>query len=272
MVTKEHSISVRRQCELLEINRSCIYYVPVGESSENLWIMRKMDEYYLDHPTSGVNTMKDFLLTLGLIVNHKRIRRLLRLMGLMAIYPKKNLSKLGKAKYIKPYLLRDLDIDHVNHVWQIDITYIRMEKGFMYLTAIIDVYSRYIVGWSLSNTLDGSVCTSLLKRCIAIHGKPKIINSDQGSQFTSEGWIDTCVNVGIEISMDGKGRATDNIYIERFWRTIKQELIYLNEYKDGLELYQAIDSWMQFYNADRIHSSVKSTPKLIYYQSQKQIA
>ena len=113
----------------------------------------------------------------------------------------------------------------------------------MYLTAIIDVYSRYIVGWSLSNTLDGSVCTSLLKRCIAIHGKPKIINSDQGSQFTSEGWIDTCVNAGIEISMDGKGRATDNIYIERFWRTIKQELIYLNEYKDGLELYQAIDSW-----------------------------
>ena len=173
-----HKLSIREQCGLLEIHRSGLYYKPAGESPENLKIMRLMDEHYLKHPTEGVLRMQDFLLSHDMTVNHKRIRRLLRLMGIMAIYPKKNLSKLGQAKYIRPYLLRNLSVIRPNHVWAIDITYIPMANGFMYLTAIIDLYSRYIVGWGLSNTLEAECSLSVLKQAIADHGKPEIINSD----------------------------------------------------------------------------------------------
>lgn len=186
--------------------------------------MRKMDEEHIGHPEKGVIQMTDFLLDKGYKVGQRRVRRLMRLMGVQAIYPKKHLSVPGPAVYIMPYLLRGLKIDHRNQVWSIDITYIPMAKGFMYLTAIIDVYSRFIVGWSLHNTLDASNCIEVLKNAIAKYGAPEIINSDQGRQFTCLDWKETCAeHPEMKISMDGRGRAKDNIWIERFWRTIKYD-------------------------------------------------
>lgn len=183
-VSDREELSIRKQCELLELNRSIYYYQPRPEKPENLYFMRLMDEFWLKHPTYGVLQMQDFLRSQGYSVNHKRVRRLLRKMGIMAIYPKKNLSKLGNAKYIRPYLLRNLSVERPNQVWAIDITYIPMEKGFMYLTAIIDLYSRYVVGWNISNSLEATHSLEVLEKAIKIHGAPEIVNSDQGSQFT----------------------------------------------------------------------------------------
>ena len=234
LVDNEHDLSVRRQCELLTIHRSGLFYKPCGEKPENLEIMRIMDEHYLEHPSEGVIRMQDLLLALGFVVNHKRVRRLLRLMGLMAIYPKKNLSKLGLRKYIHPYLLKGLDIDRPNKAWAIDLTYIPLKNGFLYLTAIIDLYSRYVVGWGISNSL------AVLKQAIEDHGEPEIINSDQGSQFTCEKWVNYLNDEDIRISMDGKGRWLDNIFIERLWRSVKHDHVYLHPASDGLELYQGL--------------------------------
>jgi len=177
MVKREEKLSIRCQCDLVSVNRGSFYYQPLGETEENLKIMRLMDEHYLRRPTEGVIRMRDFLLALGIVANHKRVRRLLRLMGIMAIYPKKNLSRLGQAKYIKPYLLRDLKITRPNQVWAIDITYIPMPKGFLYLTAIIDIYSRYVVGWGISNSLDASCSLNVTREAIKRYGKPEIIVS-----------------------------------------------------------------------------------------------
>jgi len=260
-----HKLSIRDQCGLLEIHRSGLYYKPSGESQENLKIMRLMDEHYLKHPTEGVLRMQDFLLPHGMTVNHKRIRRLLRLMGIMAIYPKKNLSKLGHAKYIRPYFLRNLSVIRPNHVWAIDITYIPMANGFMYLTAIIDLYSRYIVGWGLSNTLEAECSLSVLKQAIADHGKPEIINSDQGSQFTCEDWITYLEQEEIQISMDGKGRAIDNIFIERFWRSLKYDHVYIFPADDGLDLYKGLKGYFHYYNNELAHQGIgRQTPAKLY--------
>lgn len=256
LVNKQDDLSTRKQCDILSIQRSGLYYKPVGEKKENLEIMRIMDEHYLKHPTEGVLRVQDFLFCLGFVVNHKRVRRLLRLMGLMAIYPKRNLSKLGLNKYIRPYLLKGINIDHPNKAWAIDITYIPMKNGFMYLTAIIDLYSRYIVGWGISNTLDSEASLSVMKQAIKDHGKPEIINSDQGSQFTCEEWINHMTTEGIRISMDGKGRAIDNIFIERFWRTLKYDYVYLNPANDGLELYQGLRWYINYYNHELHHQGI----------------
>jgi putative transposase len=256
LVDTQHELSVRNQCDILSIHRSGIYYQPKGEKRENLELMRLMDEHYLKHPTEGVIRMQDFLLTMGFVVNHKRVRRLLRLMGLMAIFPKKNLSKLGLKKYIHPYLLKGLDITRPNQVWAIDITYIPMRNGFMYLTAIIDVYSRYIVGWGISNTLEAEASINVLKQAIKEHGKPEIINSDQGSQFTCEDWVEYLNEEDIKISMDGKGRAIDNIFIERFWRTLKYDHVYLHPASDGLELYQGVKGYIHYYNHSLHHQGI----------------
>ena len=261
--TDERTLSIREQSNILQVNRSSLYYKPKGETDLNLKLMRILDELYLKHPTYGVRRMQEELRELGYSVNHKRVRRLLRLMRLEAIYPKKNLSKLGNAKYIYPYLLEHMEIDEPNKVWAIDITYIPMHKGFMYLTAIIDVYSRYIVGWSLSNTLDKEVQVDLLKDSMAEHGRPQVINSDQGSQFTSELWTSTLKDHGIRISMDGKGRALDNVYIERFFRTLKQDHVYLNPASDGLELYKGIDVYIKTYNK-RKHQGIEQKPEVKY--------
>lgn len=268
LVDNQHELSVRKQCELLSIHRSGLYYAPKGESQENLEIMRIMDEHYLEHPTEGVISMKDLLFTLGFVVNHKRVRRLLRLMGLMAIYPKRNLSKLGLKKYIHPYLLRGLDITRPNQVWAIDISYIPMKNGFLYLTAIIDVYSRYIVGWGVSNTLEAEATLSVLKQAISEHGKPEIINSDQGSQFTCEQWVSFLKEKDIRISMDGKGRAIDNIYIERFFRTLKYNHVYLHPANDGLELYKGINTYIRYYNDRKPHQGIDhQIPWMVYRQA-----
>jgi putative transposase len=237
----------------------------VDESEENLSIMRHMDEHFLSHPTHGVLQMQDYLFLVGFMVNHKRVRRLLRKMGVMAIYPKRNLSKLGQAKYIWPYLLRNLIIDHPNQVWAIDITYIPMKKGFMYLTAVIDIYSRYVVGWGISNTLEASASLNVLKDAIARHGKPEIVNSDQGSQFTCALWIEYLTDTGIQISMDGKGRAIDNIFIERLWRTVKQDYLYLHPAGDGNQLYSGLKDFLDYYNTRKTHQGIgRITPETMY--------
>lgn len=267
LVGIKSSLSIRRQCELLSIHRSGLYYKPKGEKPENLELMRLMDEHYLKHPTQGVLRMQDFLFALGFVVNHKRVRRLLRIMGLMAIYPKKNLSKLGLKKYIHPYLLKGLKIERPNQVWAIDITYIPMKSGFMYLTAIIDLYSRYIVGWGISNTLEAEASLEVLKQAINERGKPEIINSDQGSQFTCENWVEYLNKKDIKISMDGKGRATDNIFIERFWRTLKYDYVYLHPASDGLELYQGVKEYMHYYNHVQHHQGIGRKIPAELYQS-----
>ena len=265
LVDTQHDLSVRKQCELLSIHRSGLYYAPKGESPENLEIMRIMDEHYMHHPTEGVLNVQDLLFTLGFLVNHKRVRRLLRLMGLMAIYPKKNLSRLGLRKYIHPYLLKGLEINRPNQVWQIDISYLPMKNGFLYITAIIDVYSRYIVGWGISNTLDADASLSVLKQAIKDHGKPEIINSDQGSQFTCEKWVNYLDDEDIQISMDGKGRAVDNIFIERFFRSLKYDYVYLHPANDGVELYQGVKEYIQYYNHTRHHQGIgRKIPATLY--------
>lgn len=268
LVDNQHELSIRKQCELLSIHRGGLYYAPKGESEENLQIMRIMDEHYLEHPTEGVISMKDLLFTLGFLVNHKRVRRLLRLMGLMAIYPKRNLSKLGLKKYIHPYLLKGLKITHPNQVWSIDVSYLPMKNGFLYLTAIIDVYSRYIVGWGISNTMEAEATLSVLKQAINDHGKPEIINSDQGSQFTCEQWVAFLKEEDIRISMDGKGRAVDNIFIERFFRTLKYNYVYLHPANDGLELYQGIKTYIHYYNDRKPHQGIDhQIPTTVYHQA-----
>ena len=218
--TKNRNISQRKQCKLLSISRGSLYYKPLGESDLNLKLMRMIDEIHLEEPAFGVLRLQDELEERGYKVNVKRIRRLRNKMGIKTIYPKRNLSKLGKAKYIHPYLLRNLKIERSNQVWAIDITYIPMRKGFMYLTAVIDVYSRYILGWQPANSLDKETQTDLVKELFEEYGTPEIINSDQGSQYTSENWVNCLRSNNVKISMDGKGRAKDNIYIERFWRSI----------------------------------------------------
>jgi putative transposase len=263
-VDKNEKLSIRKQSELLSINRSNLYYKKKLESAENNEIMKKIDEHYLTFPTHGVLRMQDFLFSIGILVNHKKLRRLLRLMGLMAIYPKKNLSKLGQAKHKKPYLLRGLQIERPNQVWEIDITYIPMANGFLYLTAIIDVYSRYIVGWGLSNSLAAENCVNVLKQAILTNGKPEIINSDQGSQFTCDLWIELLEKEGIKISMDGKGRALDNIYIERFWRTIKVDYVYLHPHKNGLDLFNGLNGFIKQYNNNTHQGIDRKTPVSLF--------
>ena len=249
-------MSVNTQLELLGISKGAYYYEPKGEKAENLEIMKKIDEEHTEHPTKGVEGMVDHLVLLGYIVGSKRIRRLMHKMCITAIYPKKNLSKLGKPQYRMPYLLRGLDISRPNQVWSIDITYIPMLHGFMYLTAIIDVYSRSIMAWGLHNTLDKENSIEVLRLAVESHGAPEIINSDQGSQYTSSLWLSTCEEYGIKVSMDGRGRCKDNIWIERFWHTIKTEYIYINPEDNVARLRQGIKEYMEYYNNRRSHQGI----------------
>jgi putative transposase len=270
MVDKDNTeVAIKRQCELLSINRSGFYYQAIPESGLNLQIMRLMDAYFMDHPHTGVESMWGYLLkSEGLPVNRKRIRRLLRLMGLMAIYPKKKLSVPGAGHTIYPYLLRHLKIERVDQVWETDISYIPMQKGFMYMMAVIDVKSRYILNWDISNTMDAAWCTEVLKETMQRHGAPEIFNTDQGSQFTSDVFLDVLQShEGLQISMDGKGRALDNIFIERFWRSLKYEHVYLCPASNGRELFRGIRDYMKFYNQERRHQSIGfQTPQESYAQ------
>lgn len=268
-VVKSHPrLSLKKQCDLLEIHRSGIYYKPKGESKLNLELMKKIDFYFLDHPYYGVERMTDYLrMDLGYRVNSKRIRRLYRLMRLDTIHCRPKTTIREKGSYIYPYLLRNLKIERPNQVWQTDITYIPMFRGFMYMAAIIDVHSRKVLNWSISNSMTKEWCTELLNDTVMLYGAPEIHNSDQGAQYTSELYISTLKSHEIQISMDGKGRALDNVYIERFWRSIKQEKIYLNPPNGGLELYQHVKEYIEFYNQERRHTKIgKVPPDNIYYQ------
>lgn len=251
-------MSRNRFCKLLNVNRSTLYYTPKEESRKNKTLKKMMMEHYNLHPTAGVLGMRDMLHLNGYTVNVKRVRRLMREMGLKAIYPEKKLSTLGSAQYVHPYLLRGLDINRPNQVWSTDISYIRMSCGFMYLYAIIDVYSRYIVGWRLSNTLEKSNCLELLEECVQKNGKPEIVNTDQGSQYTSPDWVRMLSEHGIRISMDGRGRCKDNIWIERFWRTVKQEYVYRYPTDDVTKLREGIKDYIAYYNEQRPHQGLKS--------------
>ena len=264
-------MSVRCQCRLLDINRSTFYHQPKGESAENLHIMEKMDRHILEEPTAGALTLQSMLQDNGITINIKRVRRLMKVANISAIYPRRHLTQLGESKYIYPYLLKGLDIWRCNQVWEVDITYVPMRHGFMYLTAVIDVYSRYIVGWGLSNSLDAQSSLRVIEAAIEVHGAPEIINSDQGSQFTCKEYVEFIKTSGIQISMDGKGRALDNIYIERFWRTIKYQHIYLNPAKDGIELYAGIKKWLDRYH-HRNHQGIDEKPVMVYAQQQLKLA
>jgi len=265
------NLSVRKQCDLLFVNRSKLYYRPVPEKPENVKMMNILDKHLMMHPTEGVESMVLFLKDLGHPVGPKRVRRMFRLMGRQTLYRRRNLTKLGLKKFIKPYLLCGLEITRPNQVWCTDITYIPMRKGFMYLTAIIDVYSRKVVGWSISNSLSAQWCRLMLEEAIATHGTPEIINSDQGTQYTSALWTQYLDKMGIRISMDGKGRALDNVWIERFWKSLKYDYVYLNPAEDGFELYEGVQNHIAYYN-EKTHHTTKQSPNKRYHENMKKAA
>jgi putative transposase len=250
-------LSLIRQLDLLALSRQSYYYKPVAMSPENLAICHFIDELYTRHPVYGVRRMQATLRRAGYEVNKKRIGRLMRLMGIRAIYPIKQTSTPAKAHKVYPYLLRNVSIVESNQVWSCDITYIRMEKGFMYLFAIIDWYSRSILGWCLSNSLQSTAYVACLQATLDKYGTPQIFNTDQGSQFTCEAFISVLEGAkNIHISMDGKGRALDNVFIERFWRSIKYEYVYLHSISDGKQLYEGVKQWIDYYNQERVHQSL----------------
>jgi len=262
---KNKQLSVAKQCEILSLHRSNYYYEPIAETTENLSIMRWLDEQYFATPFYGVLRLTAELKDNGYAVNAKRVRRLMQIVGWKTLYQEPRTTIANKASYKYPYLLKGMVFERANQVWEVDITYLPMTKGFMYLFAIIDVYTRYIVGWGISNTMAAEWCASITKEAIRTYGKPEIINSDQGSQFTSEAHTELLKNNEIKISMDGIGRAIDNIYIERFWRTIKYEDIYLKAYENGLSLYRGVEKYMHFYNSKRKHQHLNyKTPKDLY--------
>ena len=260
-VQQNADYSIRRQCCLAGISRSSALYEPVPVSQENLSVMRLIDEQYMRRPEYGSPRMTDWLRDNGCLINHKRVARLMQIMGIQAITPGPHTSKPSPGHKIYPYLLRNLDIVRVNQVWSTDITYVPMRNGFMYLVAVIDWYSRYVLAWELSNTLDSDFCVLALERALAKHGTPGIFNTDQGSQFTSDAFTGVLLDKEISISMDGRGRALDNVFIERLWWTVKYEDIYPNAYEDARTLYQGLSTYFPYYNNDRKHSALdKRTP------------
>ena len=247
------------------LNRSTLYYEPATETEFNLHLMRLIDAAYMDWPFYGWRRMTESLQRQGYAVNHKRVRRLMRKMGLQAIYPKPRTSQPAAGHKIYPYLLRNLAITRVNQVWSTDITYVPIRRGFMYLVAVIDWFSRYVLSWRLSNTLDSQFCLDALEEALCL-GKPEIFNTDQGAQFTAHAFTSTLEEAQIRISMDGKGRALDNVFIERLWRTVKYEDIYLRDYATVPMLYAGLDSYFRFYNDERSHQSLNyATPAEVHF-------
>jgi putative transposase len=269
MVEQQNSsLSIVQQCSLLSIHRSGLYYQPCLESEENLNIMRLLDEQYFKTPFYGVRRLTAWLQQQDYNINRKRVKRLMDLMGWQTIYRKPNTSKPCKENRIYPYLLKGLRVERRNQVWAMDITYVPMRKGFMYLCAVIDVHTRYVVNWSLSNTMTAEWCSEVVTEAIRQHGKPEIMNTDQGSQFTSEVFTGLLNENNIQISMDGKGRAIDNIFVERLWRTVKYEHLYLRVPEDGVKLYEGLNEYFSFYNNERLHQSLAyKTPDICYQKA-----
>lgn len=269
MIETSKKIPISRQCFLLGLPRSTFYSEPAGETPENMLLMNLLDEQFTATPFYGVLRMTHHLKRSGYLVNPKRVRRLLRKMGLMAIFPKKQLSIPGDRVRKFPYLLKDLAISYSNQVWATDITYIRMEKGFLYLVVVMDWYSRYVLSWNLSNTMDVGFCVECLEGALE-KAKPMIFNSDQGSQFTSNEFINRLEREDVKISMDGRGRVFDNIMVERLWRSVKYEEVYVRNYQHAREAYKSIGEYFRFYNERRIHQSLEyQTPAEVYFAKER---
>ena len=266
MIEPKHPVlSVRRQCDLLDLARSGLYYKVRGESPENLGLMRLIDEAYTRRPFYGVERMTAWLRRKRHEVNPKRVRRLMRLMGLEAIYAKPRLSAPGRAHKRYPYLLREVAVDRVDQVWSADITYLRLRDGFLYLVAVMDWRSRYVLSWELSRSLESDFCVRALKDALSGSRRPEIFNTDQGVQFTSEGFTSVLESREVAISMDGRGRAFDNIFSERLWRTVKYEEVYLKDYADIEEARRELRWYFRFYNQERLHQALDyHTPAEVY--------
>jgi putative transposase len=265
MIDPESELSIKEQCRLLNVPRSTYYYESCGESPENLALMERIDRLYLAHPENGSRMMVKVLARQGVSVNRKRVQRLMNLMGIRSLAPQKKTTIANKAHFKYPYLLRGLLIDRPNMVWCADITYVPFKKGFLYLVAIMDWASRKVLAWRLSNTMDAEFCVAALEEAIVRFGKPDIFNTDQGSQFTSFAFTNTLKDAGIRISMDGRGRWMDNVFIERLWRSMKYECVFLNAFETGSEARTGIGRWIDYYNTDRPHSTFGGrTPDEVY--------
>jgi len=273
MVDRTEPLPVTRQCELLDLPRSTFYHVPPPVTDEELELMRLIDRCHLAHPYYGSRRIRDWLEDEGHQVNRKRVQRLMRTMGLAALYPKRNLSLANQAHKVYPYLLRGLVIDRPNQVWATDVTYIPMARGFVYLVAIMDWYSRRVLAFRVSNTLDTSFCIDALNEAIETYGAPEIFNTDQGSQFTSEDFTGVLKQHDIRISMDGKGRWVDNVFVERLWRSVKYEEVYLRAYDSIGDARNSLGRYFAFYNAKRRHQSLdRQTPDSVYYRDAVRMA
>lgn len=260
----EDKISMRGQCRLLGLCRSTVYYKPLPVSEFDLRLMNRVDEIFTGHPYFGSRRICAYLNLEDWNVGRDKVRSVMSAMGLAAIYPRLNLSKRNQAHMVYPYLLKGVEVIEPNQVWSADITYIRLRHGFVYLTAVIDWYSRYVLSWKLSNTLDGGFCIEALEEALR-YGRPKVFNTDQGPQFTSEAFTELLQKNGIQISMDGKGRALDNVFVERLWRTVKYENVYLNGYSSIPEARHGLEDYFDFYNNERLHQSLKyRTPAEVY--------
>ena len=273
MVDHKEPVSVTRQCALLELPRSTFYHIPKPVTDEDLGLMALIDRCHLKYPFYGSRRIRDWLDDQGHAVNRKRIQRLMRTMGLTALYPKRNLSLANQAHKVYPYLLRNLVINRPNQVWSTDITYIPMARGFVYLVAVMDWYSRRVLSWRLSNTLDTSFCIEALEEAIENYGAPEIFNTDQGSQFTSDDFTGVLKEHGIKISMDGKGRWIDNVFVERLWRSVKYEEVYIKAYDDIRVARKSLGIYFEFYNSERRHQSLdRRTPDQVYYDNVTRMA
>ena len=266
MIDPRHKrLSIRRQCELLDLPRSTFYYLPAAESIENLEFMRLLDEQYLKTPFWGSRNMTTWLRHEGHTINRKRVQRLMRLMGLEGLAPRPTTTKPAPGHRVFPYLLRGVEVTHADHVWSSDITYIPIRNGFLYLAAILDWHSRYVLSWRLSNRLESDFCVEALEEALA-QSQPEIFNSDQGVQFTSDAFTSRLLNRAVAISMDGRGRALDNAFIERLWRTVKYENIYLKDYATVDEVYEGLSDYFWFYNRERFHQALDNqTPYQVYH-------
>jgi putative transposase len=265
LIGPDEEVSVRRQCEILGISRSSVYYEPVQPDAEELELMRQIDEIHLEYPFYGSRTIARELREKGYRANRKRVQRLMRLMGLESVAPKPNTSKPNEEHPVYPYLLRGLTINRPNQVWAADITYIPLARGFAYLVAVMDWHSRRVLSWRLSNTMDPSFCVEALQEALSRFGRPEIFNSDQGSQFTSGDFTGILLGAGVKISMDGKGRCIDNVFVERLWRSLKYEDVYLKAYTNLVEARTGLERYFQFYNTRRSHQALgHQTPAAFY--------
>jgi putative transposase len=266
MIDPEHDLPIKQQAEALGISRSSVYYEPRPISSEDLWLMRRIDELHLNYPFAGSRMLRDLLRQQGLEVGRRHIRTLMRKMCIEAVYRRPNTSKPAPGHKIYPYLLRGLTVTRPNQAWAMDISYIPMERGFVYLVAVVDWFSRRVLAWRLSITMDTSFCIEALNEALSKNEKPEIFNTDQGSQFTSEAFTGQLKEHGIAISMDGKGSWRDNVFVERIWKSIKYEEVYLHAYETVREARTSIGRYLEFYNSARPHSSLKAkTPDQVYY-------